>query len=62
METAWESLSIQAQSNFLVYLDIPLEMKTKMKIALIVKNIGTYLVHLLDNKLTRKFLGKPFLP
>jgi len=24
-----------------VYLDIPLEMKTKMKIALIVKNIAT---------------------
>jgi len=41
METAWESLSIQAQSNFLVYLDIPLEMKTKMKIALIVKNMAT---------------------
>jgi len=41
METAWEGLSIQAQSNFLVYLDILLEMKTKMKIALIVKNIAT---------------------
>jgi hypothetical protein len=33
METAGESLSIQAQSNFFVYLDIPLELKTEMKIA-----------------------------
>jgi len=41
METAWESLSIQAQSNYLVHLDIPLEMKTKIKIALIVKNTVT---------------------
>jgi len=26
METAWESLSIQAQSKLIVYLDIPLEL------------------------------------
>jgi len=64
METAGESLSIQAQSNFLVYLDIPLELKTEMKIAWNIEKIAKSSAHLLDNKLTRKFLeeGKPLLP
>jgi hypothetical protein len=47
-----------------VYLDIPLELKTEMKIAWNIEKIAKSSAHLLDNKLTRKFLeeGKPLLP